>query len=481
MSGDIGLIGLAVMGQNLVLNMNDKGFKVVVYNRTASKMKEFLANGAAGTEVTGAETIEELCNNLSKPRKIMLMVRAGNAVDETIDQLIPHLTDGDVIIDGGNSEYEDTQRRCERMNEYNLLYIGTGISGGEDGARYGPSIMPGGMPEAWSLVKNIFQTISAKVDAEPCCDWVGNNGAGHFVKMVHNGIEYGDMQLICEAYSIMKDMLQMEQSKIASTFDKWNHNKLKSYLIEITSDILKFKDTDDNYLLPKIRDTAGQKGTGKWTAMASLTFGQPVTLISEAVYGRFLSSLKGERESASNILQISSTPQFKTPKSEFISQIEQALYASKLISYAQGFMLLKAADEKYDWNLNYGAIALMWRGGCIIRSDFLGKIKDAFSKNPNLVNLMLDDYFSEEIRKSITSWRNIVAAAVLSGIPIPCFSAALSFFDGYRNEHSSANLIQAQRDYFGAHTYELEKAPGEFHHTNWTGHGGATASGKYNA
>ncbi|KAK6176428.1 hypothetical protein SNE40_014715 [Patella caerulea] len=477
--GDIALIGLAVMGQNLILNMNDHGFTVVAFNRTVDKVERFMANEAKGTKVIGAKSLEEMVKLLKKPRRVMLLVKAGSAVDDFIAKLVPLLEAGDIIIDGGNSEYQDTVRRCKELLAKNLLFVGSGVSGGEDGARYGPSLMPGGEPEAWPFIKDIFQSISAKVDNEPCCDWVGPQGAGHFVKMVHNGIEYGDMQLTCEAYSLMKDALGMTCPEMAEVFGDWNKGELDSFLIEITRDILKFKDTDGKYLVEKIKDSAGQKGTGKWTAIASLEYGVPVTLIGEAVFARCLSSLKDERVSAAKQLKGPSTTRYEGDKKAFVEAIRQALYASKIVSYAQGFMLMRETAKVLGWKLNFGGIALMWRGGCIIRSVFLGNIKHAYEKNPELENLLLDDFFKKEIQKCQESWRKVVSTAVLLGIPTPAFSTALAFYDGYRSERLPANLIQAQRDYFGAHTYELLSAPGKFVHTNWTGHGGSVSSSTY--
>ncbi|KAF3860305.1 hypothetical protein F7725_000560 [Dissostichus mawsoni] len=463
---DIALIGLAVMGQNLIMNMNDHGFVVCAYNRTVSKVHDFLKNEAKGSKVIGAESLEDMVSKLKKPRRIVLLVKAGQAVDDFIDKLVPLLESGDIIIDGGNSEYRDTTRRCQSMKAKGLLFVGSGVSGGEEGARYGPSLMPGGHKEAWPHIKDIFQSIAAKVGTgEPCCDWVGDEGAGHFVKMVHNGIEYGDMQLICEAYHLMKDVLGMDHDEMAQAFDSWNKTELDSFLIEITANILKFRDSDNTHLLPKIRDSAGQKGTGKWTAISALEYGTPVTLIGEAVFARCLSSLKDERVEASRSL---SGPQ-------------GALYASKIISYAQGFMLLRQAAKEFGWSLNYGAIALMWRGGCIIRSVFLGEIKEAFDRDAELQNLLLDTFFSNAVQDCQDSWRRTVSTGVQHGIPMPCFTTALSFYDGYRHEKLPANLLQAQRDYFGAHTYELLSNPGKYIHTNWTGHGGNVSSSSYNA
>lgn len=478
---DIALIGLAVMGQNLILNMNDHGFVVCAYNRTVEKVDRFLANEAKGTKIIGAHSVQEMVSKLKKPRRVMMLVKAGSAVDAFIDQLVPLLEKGDIIIDGGNSEYTDSQRRCKSLKEKGILFVGSGVSGGEDGARYGPSLMPGGAPEAWPHIKPVFQSIAAHIGKEPCCDWVGEDGAGHYVKMVHNGIEYGDMQVICEAYHLMKDALGMGEDEISKILIEWNKGELDSFLIDITKDILAFKDKDGTALVTKIRDSAGQKGTGKWTAISALDKGIPVTLIGEAVFARCLSSLKDERVDASKQLKGPSVTKYSGNKKEFVEHIRKALYASKIVSYAQGFMLLREAARQYGWNLNYGGIALMWRGGCIIRSVFLGNIKEAFDKDSELKNLLLDDFFKKEIQKCQDSWRKVVCAAVTLGIPTPTFSSALAFYDGYRSATLPANLIQAQRDYFGAHTYELLSAPGKFVHTNWTGHGGNVSSSTYNA
>jgi 6-phosphogluconate dehydrogenase len=478
---DIGLIGLAVMGQNLILNMNDHGFVVCAYNRTTEKVDQFLANEAKGTKVIGAHSIKEMIDLLKKPRRVMMLVKAGKAVDDFIEVIAPLLEPGDIIIDGGNSEYQDTARRTDALKKKNILFVGSGVSGGEDGARYGPSLMPGGNPDAWPHIKDIFQSISAKVGTDPCCDWVGESGSGHFVKMVHNGIEYGDMQLICEAYHLMKDALGLDNQKMSDVFTEWNKGELDSFLIEITSDILKFKDADGDYLVEKILDSAGQKGTGKWTAISSLEYGIPVTLIGESVFARCLSSLKKERVEASKVLPGPDKVRYEGNVNELVGHIQKALYASKIISYAQGFMLLREAAQVYNWNLNYGGIALMWRGGCIIRSAFLGNIKAAFDKNPELTNLLLDDFFKSAIKNAQASWRKVVALSVELGIPTPCFSTALAFYDGFRSARLPANLIQAQRDYFGAHTYELLGQPGKFIHTNWTGHGGTVSSSTYQA
>lgn len=477
--GDIGLIGLAVMGQNLILNMADHGFTVVAFNRSIEKVHAFLANEAKGKSIIGAESIKDLVSKLKSPRRIMLLVKAGSAVDSFIDQLIPFLQKGDIIIDGGNSEYQDSQRRTATLTNIGLRFVGAGVSGGEEGARYGPSLMPGGNPEAWPFIKDIFQSIAAKADGQPCCEWVGNDGAGHFVKMVHNGIEYGDMQLIGEIYHLMST-IGIGQEEMANTFTEWNKGELDSFLIEITRDILKFKDSDGQYLLPKIRDTAGQKGTGKWTAIAALNYGVPVTLIGEAVFSRCLSALKNERVVASKKL-VGPTTKFTGCQKQFLEDLKQALYAAKIVSYAQGFMLLHEAAKVHNWDLDYGSIALMWRGGCIIRSVFLGQIKTAFDKDPGLTSLLLDPFFLNAITKAQAGWRNVVATAVTIGVPTPALGTALAFYDGYRSERLPANLLQAQRDYFGAHTYELLGKEGTFVHTNWTGKGGNVSASTYDA
>jgi len=479
---DIGLIGLAVMGENLILNMESKGFTVACFNRTVSKVDTFLQGRAKGKKIIGCKSIEQLVESLKTPRRIMLMVKAGAAVDAFIDKLLPHLEADDIIIDGGNSHFPDTIRRCQKVEAQGKLYIGTGVSGGEEGALTGPSIMPGGSPKAWEHVKPIFQAICAKTaDGDPCCDWVGENGAGHFVKMVHNGIEYGDMQMICETYQMMSKGLGMTNRQMHEVFTDWNKGELDSYLIEITRDILAYKDEDNNEVIDLILDTAGQKGTGKWTAIEALNLGQPLTLIGEAVFARCLSALKEERVAASGIL---SGPKsvFKADKKAFVEDLRQALYASKIVSYAQGYQLMRAAARDYNWNLNNGGIALMWRGGCIIRSAFLGKIKEAFDNNPELVNLLLDPFFKTAVEKAQSAWRRVVTAAVEMGIAIPAMSSALAYYDGYRSERLPANLLQAQRDYFGAHTYErVDKPRGEFFHTNWTGRGGETSASTYTA
>jgi 6-phosphogluconate dehydrogenase len=480
-SCDIGLIGLAVMGQNLVLNMNDHGYRVAVFNRTVSKVDDFVHNEAKGTQVVGAHSIPELTQMLKKPRRVMLMVKAGDTVDQMIDSLTPHLEKGDIIIDGGNSHYPDTNRRTKSLADKGILFIGTGVSGGEEGARFGPSIMPGGNPAAWPHVKEIFQAIAAKVeDGTPCCDWVGENGAGHYVKMVHNGIEYGDMQLICEAYQLLKEGLGLTAQELHEVFAEWNKGELDSYLIEITSQIFTKNDEDGTPLVDKILDTAGQKGTGKWTGISALDTGTPVTLIGEAVFARCLSALKEERVAASKILTGPKTTAAQDRK-VFIEDVRRALYCSKIISYAQGYMLLREAAKEQGWNLNFGGIALMWRGGCIIRSRFLGKIKEAYDKNPQLTNLLLDGFFSKLLNDYQASWRRGIIQAIQYGVPTPAISTALSFYDGFRTARLPANLLQAQRDFFGAHTYErIDKPRGQFFHTNWTGRGGRTSSGTYN-
>ena len=477
---DIGLVGLAVMGENLVLNMESKGFTCAVYNRTVEKVDAFTNGRGQGKKFIGAHSIQELVQSLKSPRKIMLMVKAGKPVDDFIELLLPHLEKGDIIIDGGNSHFPDSIRRTKYLESKGHLFIGTGVSGGEEGALKGPSIMPGGSPAAWPHVKPIFQSIAAKVsDGTPCCDWVGDNGAGHFVKMVHNGIEYGDMQLICEAYQIMKELLGMSAQEMHEVFKKWNQGDLDSYLIEITRDILAFKDADGLPLVDKILDTAGQKGTGKWTSVTSLDLGVPLTLISEAVFARCLSAMKEERVEASRMLN-GPKPKFTGDKQAFLNDLEKALYVSKIVSYTQGYVLLRAAAEEFKWNLNYGGIALLWRGGCIIRSVFLARIKEAFDKNQKLSNLLLDPFFKETIESSQEAWRRVISTAVLNGIWVPAFSTALNYFDGFRNSRLPANLLQAQRDFFGAHMYErTDKPRGEFFHTNWTGRGGDTASSAY--
>ncbi|MFN2208437.1 MAG: decarboxylating NADP(+)-dependent phosphogluconate dehydrogenase [Candidatus Promineifilaceae bacterium] len=479
---DIGLIGLAVMGQNLVLNMEDHGFTVAVFNRTTSKVDRFLENEAKGKNVIGTHSLGELVSKLKRPRRVMIMVKAGWPVDATIEKLVPLLEPGDIIIDGGNSHYPDSTRRTRELAEKGILFIGTGVSGGEEGARYGPSIMPGGAPEAWPHVKPIFQAIAAKVaDGTPCCDWVGEEGAGHFVKMVHNGIEYGDMQLICEAYDVMNHALGMSPMEMSAVFGEWNKGKLDSYLIEITADILAFKDEDGRPMINKILDTAGQKGTGKWTAETALDLGIPLTLIGEAVFARFLSALKEERTRAAAVLG-SPIPVYEGEKGALLADLQEALYASKIVSYTQGYMLMRAASEEYGWNLAYGNIALMWRGGCIIRAAFLDDIKAAFDSNPELDNLLLDSFFKEQVQLAEGAWRRVVSTGATLGIPLPAMSSALAFYDGYRRERLPANLLQAQRDYFGAHTYErVDRPRGEFFHTDWTGEGGDVTASTYDA
>ncbi|MDR3357178.1 MAG: decarboxylating NADP(+)-dependent phosphogluconate dehydrogenase [Spirochaetaceae bacterium] len=477
---DIGLVGLAVMGENLVLNMESRGFTVAVYNRTASRVDEFIAGRGAGKRISGHKDIASFVAALSRPRKVFIMVKAGAAVDETLARLFEVLEIGDVIIDGGNSNYQDTVRRAALAESKGFLYVGTGVSGGEEGALRGPSIMPGGSAAAWPLVKPILQKIAAQTDGLPCCDWVGEDGAGHFVKMVHNGIEYGDMQLICEVYQMLKDLLGLSYPEMRDVFDGWNRGRLCSYLVEITRDILGFNDEDGKPLVEKILDTAGQKGTGKWTGIAALDSGVPLTLIAEAVFSRCLSAVKDERVKAAGFFP---APKMNPPadRKAFIEDLEKALYAAKLVSYAQGFLLMREAAREHGWKLNYGGIALMWRGGCIIRSVFLGKIKEAFDKNGALENLLLDPFFASIIREAEGALRRVAAAAALNGIPAPALTSALSYFDAYRSERLPANLLQAQRDYFGAHTYErIDRKRGEFFHTNWTGHGGSTSSSTYN-
>ena len=478
---DIGLIGLAVMGENLVLNMESKGYTVAVYNRTTEKVDHFVNGRGRGKKFIATHTIAEFCRAIRRPRKVMMLVKAGPAVDDLIEQLLPHLEAGDVIIDGGNTHFPDTIRRTKYVESKGLFYIGTGVSGGEEGALNGPSMMPGGSTAAWPLVKPIFQSICAKADGMPCCDWVGEDGAGHFVKMVHNGIEYGDMQLICETYQIMKDLLGMSNAEMHDVFAKWNEGDLDSYLIEITRDILAYRDDTGAYTLDYILDAAGQKGTGKWTAIAALDEGVPLTLITEAVFARSLSAMKEERVAASAEL---SGPKktFAGDRAAFLSDLHDALYAAKIVSYAQGYALMRQAAHTYGWNLNNGGIALMWRGGCIIRSVFLGKIKEAFDRMPSLTNLLLDPFFKEKVLTAQSGWRSVVASAVTNGIPVPSMSAALSYFDGYRTERLPANLLQAQRDFFGAHTYErVDRERGTFFHTNWTGKGGDTSASTYTA
>ena len=480
MKGDIGVIGLAVMGQNLILNMNDKGFKVVAYNRTVSKVDDFLAGPAKGTQITGAHSLEELVEKLESPRIVMLMVRAGNVVDDFIEQLVQLLDKGDIIIDGGNANFPDSTRRTQALAEKGILFVGSGVSGGEEGARHGPSIMPGGNEAAWPRVKPILQAISAKTPAgEPCCDWVGRDGAGHFVKMVHNGIEYGDMQLICEAYQFMKDGLGMNQDEMHQTFAAWNQTELNSYLIEITADIMGYKDENGEPLVEKILDTAGQKGTGKWTGINALDLGIPLTLISEAVFARCVSAFKDQRVAASKLFG-HRIEKIEGNREPWLEALRQALLASKIISYAQGFMLIREASQVHNWQLNYGNTALLWREGCIIRSAFLGNIRDAYENNPDLVFLGSDDYFRNILQNALPSWRKVVAKSVEVGLPMPCMASAITFLDGYTTERLPANLLQAQRDYFGAHTYErIDQPRGQFFHTNWTGTGGDTASTTY--
>jgi len=477
---DIGLIGLAVMGENLVLNMESKGFTVAVYNRTVEKVDKFVNGRGAGKNFIGAHSIEELVASLEKPRKVMMLVKAGKPVDDFIELLIPHLEPGDIIIDGGNSHFPDSIRRTKYVESKGLLFVGSGVSGGEEGALKGPSMMPGGSPAAWPAVKDIFQSIAAKVeDGSPCCDWVGEDGAGHFVKMVHNGIEYGDMQIINEAYHVMKDLLGMSADEMHEVFKVWNTEELDSYLTEITRDILAFKDEDGEPLVEKILDTAGQKGTGKWTGVTALDLGIPLTLIGESVFSRCLSAQKDLRVQASKVIS-GPTPSFTGDKVQLIEDLKMALFGAKIISYAQGYNLMMEAAKEYKWNLNYGGIALMWRGGCIIRSAFLADIKVAFDNNPSLKNLLLDPFFKGKVESAQAGWRRVCAAALTNGIPVPALTSALCYFDGFRSERLPANLLQAQRDYFGAHTYErIDKPRGEFFHTNWTGRGGDTSSSTY--
>ncbi len=480
---DIGLIGLAVMGENLVLNMERNGFCAAVYNRTVEKVDNFISGRGAGKKFIGCHSLEELCANLKSPRRIMMMVKAGKAVDDLIEQLLPHLEPGDILIDGGNSYFPDTIRRTKYLAEKGFNFIGTGVSGGEEGALLGPSLMPGGSPEAWPAVKPIFQAISAKVAGGlPCCEWVGSDGAGHYVKMVHNGIEYGDMQMICEAYWLLKNILGLSAAELHEVFDEWNKGELSSYLIEITSAI--FTKTDPETGKPVvdiILDTAGQKGTGKWTSQSALDLGAPAPTVAEAVFSRCLSAVKEERVAASKVIK-GITKEFTGDKKAFIESVRKALYASKICSYAQGFQLMKLAAKEYNWNLQYGEIALLWRGGCIIRATFLEKIKAAFDKDPALANLLMDDFFRQAIDDCQQAWREVVAQAVLCGVPVPAFSSALAYFDGYRSGNLPANLLQAQRDYFGAHTYErVDAERGKFFHTEWTEHSGKTVAGTYTA
>jgi 6-phosphogluconate dehydrogenase len=477
---DIGLVGLAVMGENLILNMESRGFTVACFNRTTSKVDDFVNGRAKGKKIVGAHSVAELVGALKRPRKVMMMVKAGKAVDDFIEQVLPLLEPGDILIDGGNTHYPDTMRRAALVESKGMLYVGTGVSGGEEGALSGPSIMPGGTPAAWPHVKPIFQAIAAKIaDGTPCCDWVGENGAGHFVKMVHNGIEYGDMQLICEAYDLLQRLVGLQAAEMHDVFAEWNRGELDSYLIEITRDILAYKDADGAPLVDKILDTAGQKGTGKWTGIEALELGIPLTLIGEAVFSRCLSAIKEERVAASKVLS-GPKPRFEGDKKAFVEDVRKALYASKIVSYAQGYTLMRAAAKERGWNLNYGGVALMWRGGCIIRSAFLGKIKEAFDKDSGLSNLLLDPFFRDKVLASQDAWRRVVAAAAMNGVPVPAFMTALSYFDGFRAARLPANLLQAQRDYFGAHTYErVDKARGQFFHTNWTGRGGTTSASTY--
>jgi 6-phosphogluconate dehydrogenase len=481
MTADIGLIGLAVMGENLVLNMESHGYTVAVFNRTRARVDEFLAGRAKGKHIIGCHSVKELVAALKRPRKVMIMVKAGPAVDQVIEEVAPLLEPGDILIDGGNSHYPDTTRRTRALKARGLLYIGTGVSGGEEGALRGPSIMPGGDPAAWSHVKPIFQAIAAKApDGSPCCDWVGSEGAGHYVKMVHNGIEYGDIQLIGEAYHLLSGLAGLDADALHQVFTHWNTGPLDSYLIEITRDIFGYRDPETGKpLVDLILDAAGQKGTGKWTVISALDLGIPLTLITEAVFARCLSAQKEERVAAAGLLR-GPEPRFTGDREAFVKDVEMALYASKIISYAQGFALLRAMAKESGWTINNGAVALMWRGGCIIRSVFLGKIKEAFDRNPDLANLLVDPYFAAEVERAQPGWRRAVGAGVANGIPLPAISAALAYFDGYRCARLPANLLQAQRDYFGAHTYErVDRPRDQFFHTNWTGRGGTTASTTY--
>ncbi len=478
---DIGLVGLAVMGQNLALNMNDHDFRVVVYNRTTARMREFIRGPAAGTRIVGAETLEALVESLERPRRILLMVRAGKAVDAVVDALLPFLEPGDIIIDGGNSRYTDTERRVARLKGLGMHFVGCGISGGEEGARHGPAIMPGGDEAAWPAIRSLLQDIAARVDDVPCCQWIGSGGAGHYVKMVHNGIEYGDMQLIAEAYQLMREGLGMELDAIQKVFSRWNQGRLNSYLIEITADILAYREADGSPLIDHILDSAGQKGTGKWTGISALDLGVPLTLIAEAVFARCLSALKDQRLEAEGIFDLSENP-YHGDVQTAVDALGQALYASKIVSYAQGYMLMQEAAKEYAWELHYGDIALVWRGGCIIRSRFLNNIKEAYDNHAGLQNLLLDGYFAGQVRETQAGWRRTCALGIETGIPLPAMTSALAFFDGYHRGRLPANLIQAQRDYFGAHTYErLDRPRGEHFHTDWTGEGGDATSGQYDA
>ncbi|KRY75951.1 6-phosphogluconate dehydrogenase, decarboxylating [Trichinella pseudospiralis] len=479
---DIAVIGLAVMGQNLILNMNDKGYVVCAFNRTVSKVDDFLNNEARGTRVVGAHSLEEMAACLKRPRRVMLMVKAGSAVDDFIDKLLTVLEKGDIIIDGGNSEYHDTQRRYARLKEHGMHYVGCGVSGGEDGARNGPSLMPGGAVEAWPHLKPIFQSIAAKVDDEPCCDWVGSDGAGHYVKMVHNGIEYGDMQLISESYQFLRDVIGLNHDQMADVFDRWNRTELDSYLVELTATVLRVKDKDGDPLVTKILDSAGQKGTGKWTAVSALDLGIPLSSIAEAVFARCLSALVQDRKVASVRLPASNQHLDRLnveQQNDLIEHLRKALYVSKIVSYAQGFMMLQRASAEYKWNLDYGKIALMWRGGCIIRSVFLNRIKQAFDRDTNIHNLLFDQFFSTAVKECQDSWRTIVSKSALLGIPMPAFASTLAFYDGFRCVDLPASLLQALRDGFGAHTYQRKDNVGVFVHSDWTGHGGRTASSNY--
>ncbi len=465
---DIGVIGLAVMGRNLVLNIDDHGFVVAVFNRTTSKVDDFLAGDAAGTSVVGTHSLEELVDSLARPRRVLMMVKSGPPVDALIDTLLPLLEEGDIIIDGGNSLYTDTIRRATYVEVAGLLYVGTGISGGEEGARTGPSIMPAGTTAAWNHVRPILQGIAASVDGVPCCDWIGSDGSGHYVKTIHNGIEYGDMQVLAEAYDIMHRGLGLSHERMASVFSEWNRGPLDSYLVEITADIMAKLDSDGSPLVENILDAAGQKGTGKWTVISSMELGQPTTLVAEAVYARVLSSLVDDRIAASQKLS-GPEPSITDDPEAVLADLHDAMYASKIVSYAQGFLLLGAAADEHGWDINFASIAGMWRGGCIIRSRFLSELMEVFTENPDLTSILLSDFFSAAVNDAQAGWRRTIARATQAGIPVPAYGSALSFFDGYRSARVPANLIQAQRDYFGAHTYErLDRPRGEMFHTEWS-------------
>jgi len=480
-TADIGVVGLAVMGRNLILNIDDHGYTVAAYNRTTERVDEFLEGDAAGTDIVGTYSLEELVASLARPRRILTMVRAGAAVDGVIDALLPHLEAGDIILDGGNSQFTDTVARAQRLAQQGIHFIGAGISGGEEGARYGPSIMPGGSAQAWPHVKELLQSIAAQAEGEPCCDWVGAGGAGHYVKMVHNGIEYGDMQVIAEAYDLLHRGAGVPTAEIAPLFAEWNAGKLESFLVEITGEILGHLDDDGAPLVEKILDTAGQKGTGKWTVISSMELGMPVSLVAEAVYARIVSSLIDQRHRAAAEIGLPITV-IEDDLDDVKRDLFDALYASKIVSYAQGFMLIDAASDEYGWEIDDGRVAALWRAGCVIRSRFLGDITKAFRSQPDLPSLLLDEFFAAEVAAAEAGWRRTVIRAVTAGIPVPAYSSALAFYDAYRSQRLPANLIQAQRDYFGAHTYErIDRPRGEFEHTNWTGTGGTTSAGTYTA